>query len=51
MERVRAAYAWARAHKRVTLAVAAAVLAGVARYAPGLPVDDIVNGLGALLSA
>ncbi|WP_223772955.1 hypothetical protein [Streptomyces sp. 135] len=51
MEKIRTAYAWARAHKRTVLAVAAAGLTVAAGYIPGLPVDDIVNGLGVLLGA
>lgn len=50
MEKLRPALAWARAHKRIVLAVAAAGLAVAVRYVPGLPVDSIVNGLSVLLS-
>lgn len=50
MENVRTALVWARAHKRLVLAVAAAGLAVAVRYVPGLPVDDIVNGLSVFLS-
>lgn len=50
MEKFRTAYAWARAHKATVLAGTAAVLAVAVRYWPGLPVDDIVKGLAALLS-
>lgn len=50
MEKFRTAYAWARAHKATVLSATAAVLALAAGYWPGLPVDDIVRGLAALLS-
>lgn len=51
MEKIRTALAWARAHKRLVLAVTATAGTAAAARIPGFPTEKLVTLVAALLGA
>lgn len=51
MEKIRSAYAWARAHRRLTITLAAMAGTYASSYIPGFPTEKLVSVVSALLVA
>ncbi|WP_432118490.1 hypothetical protein [Streptomyces sp. bgisy032] len=51
MEKLKTAFAWARANKGTVLAVTAVLAGAVAHFVPGLPKEAIVNAVAVILGA
>lgn len=51
MTKLRSALAWAREHKVIVTAVAAALVAGASKVWPAFPADEVLRLLASLLAA
>lgn len=51
MDKIRTAFAWARANKRLTLALVAMAGTYASSYVPGFPTEKAVTLVAALLGA